>query len=540
MTVGRTLPNNLEAEEYLLSCVMIDADEILPRCHEANIRVDTFYDPKHGIVFGAALKLDAEGKPVSSSTIAQELRDSKQLDVVGGYAFIAQVSGLIPTTVQASYFMEKVAEQATLRELIRLSTAAVEDCHNYTGDLPQLLEDFEAKFAAVRHRIGYTGTLKTLADFELPPENGLDELLGSNRYIGRGDSCLIVSSSGMGKSSLAIIWAAHIALGRPFLGVETKRPSKSLFIQAEDSDGDMGELWFSIRYVMKLTDAEMAIVRANVIIVRDKINRGPAFIASMRAIIRRVKPDFVWLNPLHAYAGCDIANAEQIGAFLREGLNKANRDDRYAYMIVHHTPKPLTGKGVADKKWHEFMYDAAGSAELVNWARAVITLKPTETEGDFNLVLAKRGKRAGVVQEVEGEASTFLQPTTRIPIRQSSTQLKIEGRKRPFHLLNWEARVVSVDEAAGKKEKPGSPTKFEPAYNDAEIVTGFPKSTADPEPFKSIARLIAQTCGMSERTLNRRKQKLRDDGLIQINDEMLYRRTAKGDELANAFLKNRQ
>jgi hypothetical protein len=55
---------------------------------------------------------------------------------------------------------------------------------------------------------------------------------------------------------------------------------------------------------------------------------------------------------------------------------------------------------------------------LVNWARAVIVLKPTDVEGEFELVLAKRGTRAGVMQEVQGETTTFLQVTTKIAIKQ--------------------------------------------------------------------------------------------------------------------------
>ena len=63
--------------------------------------------------------------------------------------------------------------------------------------------------------------------------------------------------------------------------------------QAEDSDGDIGELWFSIKTVMKLTGEQLELVRKNVIIVRDKTNRGDAFIAAMRGHIARHKPDFV-------------------------------------------------------------------------------------------------------------------------------------------------------------------------------------------------------------------------------------------------------
>ena len=74
--------------------------------------------------------------------------------------------------------------------------------------------------SAIRHR-SEAAKVESFADMELPEEDGPNELIGRDRYLGRGDSCLIVSSSGMGKSSLSMIWAAHLALGRDFLGIAT-------------------------------------------------------------------------------------------------------------------------------------------------------------------------------------------------------------------------------------------------------------------------------------------------------------------------------
>ena len=49
--IGRTLPHSLEAEKYLLSCCLLDGADVLSRCLEARIKPESFYDPKHGIVY---------------------------------------------------------------------------------------------------------------------------------------------------------------------------------------------------------------------------------------------------------------------------------------------------------------------------------------------------------------------------------------------------------------------------------------------------------------------------------------------------------
>jgi replicative DNA helicase len=135
---GRTLPHSLESEEFLLSLCLLDGNDIMARCILAGITPFSFYDTKHGIVFERLLDLYNRQRPIAIEILAEELKTAKQLDAVGGYAFLTQVSSRIPTTAQAGYFISKVKELATLRAVIRACTANVEDCYNFTGDLDQL------------------------------------------------------------------------------------------------------------------------------------------------------------------------------------------------------------------------------------------------------------------------------------------------------------------------------------------------------------------------------------------------------------------
>src|SRR5687767_9050874 len=122
--VGRTLPHSLEAEEYLLSCCLLDGADVISRCLEARLRPESFYDSKHGIIYERLLDLYNRQAPIDVSVVAEDLKTAKQLDAVGGYAFLTQVSSRIPTTAQAGYFIDKVREQSLLREIIRSATGA--------------------------------------------------------------------------------------------------------------------------------------------------------------------------------------------------------------------------------------------------------------------------------------------------------------------------------------------------------------------------------------------------------------------------------
>jgi hypothetical protein len=147
--VGRVLPASLEAEEYLLSCCLLDGADVIERALEAKIRPESFYDSKHGIVFAQLVKLFTEKKLTDVSVVAEELKSQKLLDTVGGYAFLTQVSSRIPTTAQAGYFIDKVREQSLLREIIRAGKAAVEDAYNFSGGIEEFLEEQQERMRRV-------------------------------------------------------------------------------------------------------------------------------------------------------------------------------------------------------------------------------------------------------------------------------------------------------------------------------------------------------------------------------------------------------
>jgi hypothetical protein len=111
--IGRAMPHSLEAEEYLLSCCLLDGASVITKCLLAKLSPESFYDSKHGIVYEELLDLYSSNKPIDVSVVAEQLKTKKKLDQIGGYSFLTQVSSRIPTTAQADYFIQKVKEQAT-------------------------------------------------------------------------------------------------------------------------------------------------------------------------------------------------------------------------------------------------------------------------------------------------------------------------------------------------------------------------------------------------------------------------------------------
>lgn len=224
------------------------------------------------------------------------------------------------------------------------------------------------------------------------------QLLGQ-RWICRGGSALWVGSSGLGKSVLCLQAAITWACGRDLFGISPHgKPLKSLIVQAENDEGDVAEALQGILKALDLTAEELQMVKANIVIVRDCTSTGERFVDRMRRLAEKHKPDLAWVDPLLAFIGGDLSSQETAGGFLRNLLNPLALASGFAWMLMHHTPKPTRdGSGY---QGHDKAYSGFGSSELTNWARSVLTLAPCgqDEQGTYTykLEVTKRGKRSGL------------------------------------------------------------------------------------------------------------------------------------------------
>jgi hypothetical protein len=510
MNGSRPLPHSLEAEEYLLSCCLLDGAETVARCIDARLKPESFYDPKHGIIFDHLVSLHDQRKPIDISVIAEELKSSRQLDQVGGYAFLAQVSSRIPTTAQAGYFIDKVREQSLLREIIRSSLKAVEKCYNFSGGIDEFLVEQKSLVDRIGE-IRSSKPIRSLDSFQIPPDNDRSILLG-NRFLNRGDGGVLSSTSGVGKSSISVQKAVLWSLGRPAFGIVPNGELRSLMVQSEDSDGDIAEVWASMVHGLKLGEEERKLVGDRVKIATNRTHRGKAFIAWLRRQIALHKPDIVWLNPLQAFIDGDLKDSRDIGNFLREGLNSLNEKEEFGYIIVHHTTKPpQAAADRKDRQWNEVMYDMAGGAEIINWARFIMSLRARDEEGKFDLILAKRGRRAGVTVKVPQGAAEREEIITTIPLRHSTARIEIPGRSKPLNAIFWEE-----GEKAVKKTEPRKPAKDKNDFPDFAII--FPVEQSKAANLATLHRLAMQVKPIGKTTLYERICSFVEQGAVIRDD----------------------
>jgi replicative DNA helicase len=147
--VRREMPASEEAEQHVIACCLLDGSDTIARCLEARLAVESFYWPSNQIIFEAILELNKRGQPVTIEILAEELSTRRLFEQVGGFPYLMQVTGKIPTTAHAGYFIEKVREKHLLRELIKTATGAIEQAYGFTGGLEEFVDKVEQELFKV-------------------------------------------------------------------------------------------------------------------------------------------------------------------------------------------------------------------------------------------------------------------------------------------------------------------------------------------------------------------------------------------------------
>jgi replicative DNA helicase len=152
---GRSPPHCIDAVESLLSCCLIDGGDSLSACLEEKLTPESFYLPANRIVFEVLCDIYRAGHPLDEAVLAEELRKRNLLEAIGGLAHLNRLTDRIPTTAHRAYYLEQVRETALLRELIRVATGVVEDCHLYQGGIQEFVDRVERDlFMVTQDRVG--------------------------------------------------------------------------------------------------------------------------------------------------------------------------------------------------------------------------------------------------------------------------------------------------------------------------------------------------------------------------------------------------
>ena len=138
-------PHSIEAEQSVLGGLMLDNerwDDVAER-----VVADDFYTRPHRHIFTEMARLQESGSPIDLITLAESLERQGQLDSVGGFAYLAELSKNTPSAANISAYADIVRERAVVREMISVANEIAEAGFDPQGrtseDLLDLAESLE-------------------------------------------------------------------------------------------------------------------------------------------------------------------------------------------------------------------------------------------------------------------------------------------------------------------------------------------------------------------------------------------------------------
>lgn len=111
------LPQNLEAEEYVLGAMMISEKAVA--VVSDILDASDFFRESHGKIYRAALALWLAGEAVDPITLTHELEQRGEIEEVGGRTRLHELSIIVPASANVGHYAEIVRDHSFDRGLIR-------------------------------------------------------------------------------------------------------------------------------------------------------------------------------------------------------------------------------------------------------------------------------------------------------------------------------------------------------------------------------------------------------------------------------------
>jgi len=209
-------PQNTDAEASLLGAILIDSDAIVRIADSINI--EDFYDERHQRIYEAIKKLYEKHSPIDVLTLSNELKDNSFLDIVGGAAYLTELTNYVPTAAHVEHYAEIVSQKAIRRRLIKASQDITGMGFDESRSVQDLIEQAETQLFQVSQQ-HIKQDIASIEDILAESFERLDELhkdKGKIRGVPTGFKDLDNILAGLQRSDLIII-AARPSMGKTAL-----------------------------------------------------------------------------------------------------------------------------------------------------------------------------------------------------------------------------------------------------------------------------------------------------------------------------------
>jgi replicative DNA helicase len=282
-------PHNLEAEQSVLGTVLLSDTALPALIIDERVQPEDFYRESHGRIFRAMLDLHTKGEPIDAVTLKELLKQSGELDAVGGEAAVDFLAGAVPSIANVRHYARIVRENAMLRRLLHATYEIQQRVHAHEAPPRELVDLAERSILEVAHddRRKDFRPIEDLLDAELEKlhalsregtaltgtPSGFDDLDAITGGFQPGNLIILAARPSMGKSALMANFAENAAL--------LHGKAVALF-SLEMSEGELAQRFIASQVPIKGDDLRKGRVPEsrwpNIVTASNRLAASPLFI----------------------------------------------------------------------------------------------------------------------------------------------------------------------------------------------------------------------------------------------------------------------
>ena len=140
-------PQNIEAEQSILSACLLSPASMVEAADM--IRPSQFYTSSHQKIFNAMLRLNKDRKPVDLVMVADALKNSNELDMVGGASYLQKVIDVAPMAINVEHYCEIIKGCAVKRDILEQCNAIIKSCYSSPNGAVTVLDDAQKRITEI-------------------------------------------------------------------------------------------------------------------------------------------------------------------------------------------------------------------------------------------------------------------------------------------------------------------------------------------------------------------------------------------------------
>jgi replicative DNA helicase len=226
LTLDAGLPANLDAEKTILGAILLD-NAAHAEAAEV-IKPDDFSLDSHRRIFLRMSELIDGGRAVDIVTLSNELARYKEVESVGGVAYLASLTEGLPRRPVIEEYIRIVKDKSLLRRLMGICSAAIARAADQSEDAIGVLDSTESQLLEVSES-GLTQGLQPVETIVRDSFGSIDNLYKQSREVTgletdfyeldrmtsglqKGELIIIAARPSMGKTAFAINIAQNAAV----------------------------------------------------------------------------------------------------------------------------------------------------------------------------------------------------------------------------------------------------------------------------------------------------------------------------------------